>query len=54
MMPFGGKTDLQTSQIVTTEEMKNLIETEIGPTQGSQWGKFRWRSAPFQARWGIG
>jgi cyclic pyranopterin phosphate synthase len=30
MMPFGGATDLQTGQMVTADEMKNRIESELG------------------------
>jgi cyclic pyranopterin phosphate synthase len=31
MMPFAGATDLQTSQMVTAQEMKTTIERQLGP-----------------------
>ena len=33
MMPFGGATDLQTSQLVTASEMLRLIEAALGPLE---------------------
>jgi cyclic pyranopterin phosphate synthase len=33
MMPFAGATDLQTSQMVTAEEMQTLIEAMTGPLE---------------------
>ena len=39
MMPFAGATDLQTNQVITTEEMQNKIEAELGQLQEINEGK---------------
>ncbi len=39
MMPFAGATDLQTSQLVTAQEIKGRIEAALGPLEVSNGGK---------------
>jgi len=39
MMPFGGPTALQSSQIVTTPEVKKVIEDHFGPLESVNGGK---------------
>jgi len=39
MMPFGGATELQTHQVVTAEEMREVISTELGPLTPGNNGK---------------
>ncbi len=39
MMPFGGATDLQTSQLVSAEEMQQHIESALGPLEVVNGGK---------------
>ena len=39
MMPFGGTTDLQTHQVVTSDQMINRIESEFGKLQRGNEGK---------------
>lgn len=39
MMPFAGATDLQTSQVVTAEEIKNRVEAGLGALEPANGGK---------------
>jgi len=39
MMPFAGATDLQTSQMVTAEEMQAIIEASLGPLESANEGE---------------
>ena len=39
MMPFGGTTDLQTHQVVTTDQMIDHIESEFGKLERGNDGK---------------
>lgn len=39
MMPFAGATDLQTNQLITAADVKNRIETHLGPLEVVNGGK---------------
>jgi len=39
MMPFGGATDLQTSQVITMKQIQSTIESEFGKLESANEGK---------------
>jgi len=54
MMPFGGATDLQLSQIVTADEMITHIQNELGPLEPVNGGKLDGEARVFRLPGAIG
>jgi cyclic pyranopterin phosphate synthase len=54
MMPFGGATELQRQQVVTTQEMISRIEAELGPLQPVNNGQLDGEARIFRLRDAVG
>jgi len=54
MMPFAGATDLQTNQVITTEEIQDKIEAELGQLQEVNEGRLEGEARLYRLAGGKG